>query len=266
MHTVSALRSLWAFRSFVIGSVRRDYQLRYRSTLLGFAWTLLQPLSMILIYTLVFSHLMGARAGASASPFAYSIHLCTGIFAWGLFAEIIQRCQSVFLDNANLLKKLRFPRLTLPAIVTATALLNFSIVCLLFAAFLLFTGNLPGLGALVLVPLLGLQVLFELGLGMTLAVLNVFFRDIGPLTGLALQLWFWATPIVYPVSILPPGMLPWMKLNPMFHLIQSYQNVLAGNAVPDWQAIALVAALSLAIGLYAVGLFQRHAADMVDEL
>jgi lipopolysaccharide transport system permease protein len=246
--------------------VRRDYQLRYRSTALGFAWNLLQPLSMILIYTLVFSQLMRTRLDGTNNPFAYGIHLCAGIFAWNLFAEIIQRSQSIFLDNANLLKKQRFPRMALPVIVASTALLNFFIVLLLFIGFLLLSGNFPGIGVWTLVPLLAIQVVFSAGLGLVLGIIHVFFRDVGPLSGLALQLWFWATPIVYPASILPPWALSWMELNPMYHLTKAYQTVFLGTGTIDWKPLALLAVVSILVCGYAINLFRRHAGDIVDEL
>lgn len=266
MISAASLKAAWNFRGFVFGSVRRDYQLRYRGTVLGVLWTVLQPLAMILIYTVVFSQVMKTRLQGAEGNFAYSIHLCAGIITWGLFAEIIQRGQSVFIENANLLKKLSFPRLTLPVIVVATALLNFFIVFGLFLGFLLITGNFPGVTIFAMIPLLAVQVLFAAGLGVTLGVLNVFFRDAGQLSGLLLQFWFWATPIVYPASILPEWLKPWMNLNPMYHLMQGYQNIFVANQFPDWQNLALVAIVSTGLALYAVSLFRRHSGEMVDEL
>ena len=145
MISAPSLQAVWNFRGFVLGSVRREYQLRYRGTMLGIAWTVLQPLAMILIYTVIFTQVMKAKLPGVEGTFSYSIYLCAGIITWGLFAEIIQRSQSVFLDNANLLKKLSFPRLTLPVIVVASALLNFSIIFGLFMLFLLVTGTVPAL-------------------------------------------------------------------------------------------------------------------------
>jgi lipopolysaccharide transport system permease protein len=266
MIRAASLKAVWTFRGFVLGSVRRDYQLRYRGAMLGIAWTVLQPLAMILIYTVVFSQVMKVRLPGVESNFAYSIHLCAGIITWGLFAEIIQRSQSVFLDNANLLKKLSFPRPTLPVIVVFTALLNFSIIFGLFLCFLLLTSNFHGLTILAMIPLLAVQVLFAVGLGVTLGVLNVFFRDVGQLSGLLLQFWFWATPIVYPASILPEWLRPWMNLNPMYHLMQGYQNIFVANQWPDWQNLALLALFSIGLAMYAINLYRRHAGEIVDEL
>jgi len=266
MISAGSLKSVWAFRGFVLGSVRREYQVRYRGTMLGIAWTVLQPLAMILVYTVVFSQVMKTKLYGIESDFAYSIHLCAGVITWGLFAEIIQRSQSVFIDNANLIKKLSFPRLTLPVIVVATALLNFSIVFGLFLIFLLITGNFPGLVILATLPLLAVQVLFAAALGVTLGVLNVFFRDASQLSGLLLQFWFWATPIVYPASILPEWLKPWMNLNPMYHLVLGYQNIFVAGKAPNWLSLALLTLVAMGLAIYAISLFRRHAGEIVDEL
>lgn len=266
MITSSSLNAVWNFRGFILGSVRREFQLRYRGTMLGIAWTVLQPLSMIIVYTVIFSQVMKAKLPGLEGTFSYSIYLCAGIITWGLFAEIIQRSQSVFIDNANLLKKLSFPRLTLPIVVVATALLNFVIIFSLFMAFLLITDTLPGVAILAILPLLTVQVLFAVGLGITLGVLNVFFRDVGQLSNVVLQLWFWATPIVYPASILPEWIMPLMNLNPMYHLMQGYQGVFVAAQWPDWDILGLFALGSLLLVLYAFSLFRRHAGEIVDEL
>lgn len=266
MISAASLKAVWNFRGFVFGSVRREFQLRYRGTMLGIAWPVLQPLAMILIYTVIFSQVMKAKLHGVEGDFAYSIYLCAGIITWGLFYEIIQRSQSVFLDNANLLKKLCFPRLALPVIVVATALLNFSIVFGIFLIFLLITGNFPGMAIIAMVPLLAVQVLLAVGFGVTLGVLNVFFRDIGQLSGVLLQFWFWATPIVYIASILPEWLRPWMNLNPMYHIMQGYQNIFVANQWPDWQNLALLTLFSMGLATYAVYFFRRHAGEIVDEL
>ena len=266
MIRAASLKAVWNFRGFVLGSVRRDYQLRYRGTVLGIVWILLQPLAMIFVYTIVFSQVMKPKFDGLEGEFAYSIYLCTGIIVWNLFAEIIQRTQSVFLDNANLLKKISFPRLTLPVIVVVTALLNFVIVFGVFLLFLIITGNQPGSVFFSMIPLLVILVSFAAALGVTIGVLNVFFRDAGQLSSLLLQLWFWGTPIVYPVSILPDWLRPWMSINPMYHLIQACQNILVFHRLPDWQDLLLLGFISVGLSIYALRFFRRHVDELVDEL
>src|SRR5690606_8578362 len=114
------------YRGFIVSSVKREFQLKYRNSMLGAAWAVLQPLSMILVYTIIFSQIMRARLPGVESSFGYSIYLCAGVLSWGLFTEISSRSVNMFLDNANLLKKLSFPRLCLPVTLVSTALVNFA--------------------------------------------------------------------------------------------------------------------------------------------
>jgi len=260
------LKALWAYRGFVLGSVKREFQSRYQNSLLGAAWTVLNPLAMIIVYTVIFSQVMRARLPGVDSTFAYSIYLCAGVLTWGLFAEISSRAQTVFIENANLLKKLTFPRMSLPVTVVTNALVNFAIVFSLFTLFLVATGNFPGWVFLGLLPVLALMVLFAIGLGVTLGILNVFFRDIGQFFTIFLQFWFWLTPIVYPVSIIPEPLARYVGLNPMARLIGACQDILVHGRWPDWWRllpVLLLAALLCALGLR---LFRKHSGELVDEL
>ena len=173
------LRGIWSYRGFILGSVKREFQSKYRNSMLGAAWTVLNPLAMIIVYTVIFSQIMRAKLPGIDSTFAYSIYLCAGVLTWGLFAEITGRCQNIFLENANLIKKLSFPRICLPAIVILSAGLNFLIIFNLFTFFLILSGNFPGWVFLAVFPVLAVQIVFSVGLGIILGVLNVFFRDVG---------------------------------------------------------------------------------------
>ena len=260
------LRALYNYRGFILGSVQREFQSKYSNSILGAAWNVINPLAMILVYTLIFAKMMKSRLPGEDSEFAFSIYLCAGILTWGLFAEIAGRAQTVFLENANLLKKISFPRLCLPTIVVLNALLNFGIVFSVFTAFLIATGNFPGIVFLGVFPLLLIQIAFSIGLGITLGVLNVFFRDVGQFFGVVLQFWFWLTPIVYSASILPEGMASAMAYNPMAGLISGYHAIFLKAQWPDWSSLWFVTVLSIIICGVGLRLFRRNAGEMVDEL
>ena len=151
---LSLPRAAWQFRGFILGSVKREFQARYQNSLLGALWTVINPLAMILVYTLVFSQLMKARLPGVDNGLAYSIHLCAGILTWGFFSEMIGKGQAMFLENARLLKKLSFPRICLPIVVLLNASLNFAIIFGLFIGFLLLSGNFPGWVILGVVPVI----------------------------------------------------------------------------------------------------------------
>jgi lipopolysaccharide transport system permease protein len=260
------LRGLWHYRGFVLGSVQREFQSKYRNTMLGAAWTVLSPLAMILVYTLIFAQVMQNRLPGDSSPYGYSIYLCAGVLAWGMFAEITSRGQGMFLEQANLLKKISFPRACLPLIVVLNALVNFAIIFGLFTVFLLLSGQFPGAVFFLLLPVLALQVLLAIGLGLVLGVLNVFFRDVGQFFQIFIQFWFWFTPIVYPASILPPPVRAMLVWNPMAAVIQSYQTILVNGRAPDWASLLPAAALALLLCLLGMQLFRKRAGEMVDEL
>jgi len=266
MIATSTAAAVWRYRGFILGSVKREFQARYRGSMLGSAWNVLNPLAMIAVYTIVFSQLMRARLPGVDSTFAYSIYLCAGILSWGLFTEIVSRGQNVFLENANLIKKLSFPRICLPVVVVLSAALNFAIIFGLFTAFLLATHNFPGMVYVALLPVLVVQVAFSIGLGVILGVLNVFFRDVGQFFGIVLQFWFWLTPIVYSQSILPEAVRPLMAWNPMAPIVTAYQDVLVNAAWPRWASLWPVTVMALVLCLFAVRLFLKRSGEMVDEL
>ena len=263
---MSFLRHLYHYRGFIMGSVKREFQSKYQNSLLGIAWAVLQPLAMILVYTLIFSSIMRARLPGVETAYGYSIYLCAGIITWGLFAEIAGRSQTIFLDNAGLIKKLSFPRLCLPIIVVCSAVINFGIIFSLFVVFLLVSGNFPGWAFFSIFPVLAIQVIFAVGLGVSLGVLNVFFRDVGQLFTVVLQFWFWLTPIVYPLSILPERFHGLMALNPMAGLVASYQGILVHGQLPDWSSLVLPAVAGILLCICGLYLFRKHGDDMVDEL
>jgi len=261
------LQTLWTYRGFVAGSVRREFQSKYRNSILGATWMIINPLSMILVYTLIFAQVMRAKLPGVDSTFAYSIYLCAGTLTWGLFSEIIGRGQNVFLENANLIKKLSFPRICLPVIVVLNASLNFSIIFALFVCFLVISGNFPGWPFLGVIPVLAVQVVFSVGLATILGVLNVFFRDVGQFIGIVLQFWFWLTPIVYPATILPEAVRnPLIMWNPMAPVIAAYQTILVNAQWPDWESLTFAAILGPVLCAFGLSLFRRHSGELVDEL
>ena len=260
------LAGVWAYRGFITGSVKREFQSKYRNSLLGAAWTVLNPLAMIVVYTIIFSSVMGNRLPGRPSGFGYSIYLCAGLLTWGLFAEITGRGQNVFLENANLIKKLSFPRICLPIIVVLNALVNFAIVFGLFTGFLVISGNFPGWVYLALAPVLLAQIVFAIGLGMVLGVLNVFFRDVGQFFGILLQFWFWFTPVVYVSSALPPAIAKLLVLNPMAAVVQAHQGILLGGQLPEWSSLLPVTLIGLAACVFGMRLFRKRSGEMVDEL
>lgn len=263
---MSLIRQLWRARSFIAGSVQRDFQAKYQKSLLGAGWAVVNPLAMILIYTLVFSQIMQARLAGVQGPFAYGIFLCAGLLTWGFFVDITMRFQNVFVANANLIKKINFPQTCLPMIALLGACIDFLIVFGLFGLFLLVSGSFPGWVFVAMLPLLLLLIVFAASLGLLLGSLNVFVRDIGQLFGLCLTFWFWLTPIVYPPNILPSWVQPWLLLNPMAPLMNGFQSVIAYGVWPTWFELLPLMLMTMALAILATRVYQKLAPQMADEL
>lgn len=260
------LQALWAYRAFILGMVVRDFRGRYLGSVLGASWALLNPIAQILIYTVVFSHVMRARLPNVQDPLAYSLYLCAGLLTWNYFVEVLQRSQTVFLEQANMLKKVSFPRVTLPSYVFLSATVNFVIVWGLFLGFLLVSGRWPGWVLLALVPLLLVQQVLAAGLGLVLGVMNVFFRDVGQAVAVGLQFWFWLTPIVYPVDAVPEALRAVIAWNPLYPLIASYQHIVVEHEWPAWPDLWVVALAAVTVAVLSDAMFRRLAGPMVDEL
>ena len=260
------LRDVWSFRDFVLGSVKREFQSRYQGTQFGAFWIIAHPLAMIIVYTVIFAEIMRASLPGHASKFAYGIYLCAGVLTWGLFTEMLGRCVNIFVENGNLLKKGHFPKLCLPIIVIASSLLHFAIVMALFFLFLAFTGNFPGWVVFSALPVLAVQVAFTVGLGIFLATINVFYRDVNQSISVILQFWFWLTPIVYSPVILPSFARDILGWNPMWPLVHAYHRVFLDRQIPDWGTLLYPACLSavfIVLGFYA---FYKLQGEIVDEL
>ena len=263
---IDALRLLWHYRRFILGSVAREFRSRYTNTLFGSVWLLLAPFAMILVYTIVFSQVMRARLPGSLGPFDYSIYLCAGLLPWQWFTELISRNVGVFVDHGGLLKKSSFPRLALPVISFIASACNFALIFGLFLIFLLLMGRWPGWSILGLIPLLLLQSAFAIGLGLTLGVLNVFFRDVGQAVGIVLQFWFWLTPIVYPVGTLPEWARNYLAWNPVMPLFDGYHRIFLGQGMPQWGNLIGLTALTLVLLLIAMWIYRAAQSQLVDEL
>ncbi|MBB3220859.1 ABC transporter permease [Pseudoduganella umbonata] len=260
------LQLISRYRGFIAGSVQREFQTKYRNSILGAAWTVLNPLAMIVVYTVIFSQVMRSRLPDTNAEFAYSIYLCAGVLSWGLFSEIASRAQTMFIENAGLIKKISFPRICLPIIVVANAGINFGIIFGLFTVFLVLSGNFPGLPYVALVPVYLVMVAFAIGLGIILGVLNVFFRDVGQFFAILLQFWFWFTPVVYPVTVLPEHIRDLLRWNPMAPVIGAAQDILVRHRWPDWSTLWPVALVALLLCMLAMHLFRKRAGEMVDQL
>jgi lipopolysaccharide transport system permease protein len=263
---MSFLNSLFLYKNFIYTSIKNDFFIRFAQSKLGALWMIINPLSQALIYALILSKVLGSKLPGLSSDFAYSLYLLAGISAWSLFSEIISRCTTLFIQNGNLLKKISFPRITLPAIAVGSCIVNFllliSAVICVFVAF----GKFPTFYFLYLIPMAFLVVILGSAIGLILGVFNVFLRDIEQVVPIILQMLFWMTPIVYPISIISDDLQAILAYNPLLPLVTGFQQVMVYDQPPDLLDLGPLLLISLVISGIALVLFRRASAEMVDVL
>ena len=260
------LSSIWRYRFFIYSSIKTELRVRFIRSRLGGMWMILHPLAQVILFAFVLSTVMAAKLPGITNKYAYSIYLMSGILGWSLFTEILTRSVSVFVNNGNLIKKMVFPKITLPLIVVGSALANN--ILLFFAILVIFglLGHWPGASLIWLPVLILINAALALGIGLALGVVNVFARDIDQMVPVAMQFLFWATPIVYMTSIIPVRYRPWLALNPLSALVSGYQNILLYDKAPDVVVIGILTLVALGLLLVTMWLFRKASPEMVDML
>jgi lipopolysaccharide transport system permease protein len=259
-------RSAWSYRFFITSSIKTEFRLRFIRSKLGGLWMILNPLAQVLIFAFVLSAVLSSKLPGIDNQYAYAIYLMAGTLGWSLFTEIVNRCLVLFIENGNIIKKLSFPKITLPLIVVGSALVN---NLLLLISILLIFGILghPPSAALIWLPLLMvITVAFAVGLGLVLGVLNVFIRDIGQVVPVAMQFLFWLTPVVYMVNVIPEQYRSWLSLNPLIPIVTGYQDVLLYDRAPNWVGLGETACITVALLFLSLWIFRKASPELVDQL
>jgi lipopolysaccharide transport system permease protein len=252
----SITRSLTAFgryRHLLWNLVLKDLKLKYRGSVIGFVWSLANPLVMVAVYTFAFTRIMPVGAPQ------YVFYLMLGLLSWTFFASSAAMSTSAIADNGGLLKSVWFPRAILPTATVLFNLVQYALTVMVFIPILLAWYDVPLALPMLLFPVfVGLQALMTIGLALVLATGTTFFRDIRHLTDVALAVLFWATPIVYETSRLSPRLQQLVLLSPMTPFVTAYHEIFYYRRWPDtgvWLTTAGYAALALALGLW---LIVRH--------
>lgn len=260
------LRSLWQYRHFVLSSIQNEFISRFARSKLGGLWIIINPLSQVLIYALILSNVLAAKIPGVENKYNYAIYLMAGLLAWTLFSEIITRCLNLFIVHSDLMKKMSFPRITLPTIVIGSCLLNNILLIISVLGVFALLGHQFSMVMLWMIPLTLLVMVLALGIGLIIGVMNVFIRDISQVIPIILQMWFWFTPIVYPESIIPESYRHLLNLNPMYPIISTYHQVLVYNKAPQFDSLIVVSVIAIVLMLFSLFLFRRASAEIVDVL
>lgn len=258
-----SLRRAYAARELLLTFAQRDLMVRYRQTLLGVLWAVVPPVTLMVIFTVVFSRL--ARMPSDGIP--YPIFSYSALLPWSFFSSAVTTAAASVVSNGMIISKTTFPRELLPWSAVMTSGVDFLVAGSVFAL-LAVIYRAPVTPALLWLPaLLVVQLLFTAGVALLMAAFNVYYRDVRYALPLLLQIWMYATPIVFPTSAIPAAVRPaYFLLNPMAGLVDGFRRVLARGLAPDPQATALAAGTAVVVFVLCYRLFKRLEREFVDVL
>ncbi len=246
------LAELWRYRELLYFLVWRDVKVRYKQTVLGAGWAIIQPVCTMVIFSVIF----GSFAKIPSDGVPYPIFVFAAILPWAFFSEAVSQASLGLVAQANLLKKVYFPRLLLPTASAGLGLVDFVVRFGVYAGIMLWSAHLPGPSVLLLPVLILLTTLLALGVGMFLSGLTVVYRDFRTVVPFLLQAWMHISPVVFPLSLVPEKYRWIMLLNPMTGIIGGFRSVLLNQPL-DWTALAASTVLTIAILLFGVSNFHR---------
>lgn len=241
-------------RTFVVNDIRK----RYVGSMMGFFWTVVQPLIELVTYTFVFTVILLVRFEEQYDTWTNALYLFCGMIAWLSFSESLTRSVGVIRENAHLIKKLSFP----PSVLCAQVVLSegFSALVrfvMLFVAALLVRDQLAP-HAILFLPVLALQLLFTMGLSMLLATTQVYFKDTAHILAPVLMIWMFITPIFYPASLFPKQFAPVLMLNPLSHLVGIYRELILNGVFPQWGSVLIFTTMAVTTFVLGAVTFHRH--------
>ena len=270
---VQELRRVWQYRALIANFAERELKSKYKRSLLGWTWSLINPAATLLIYTVVFSTIFRAEppVAGNGTLTSYTVYLFIALIMWNFFAGVVNTSQAALIGAGPLLKKIYFPPFAPVLGNGISVLVQTGIELLVLLVLLLVLVNISWT-VLLVVPLVALLAVFSLGVGLVFSLLNVYYRDIGYLVSLGLQLAFYATPVLYPPDLIPDvtsSGIPAkaiLQLNPMYHYVQAARDLLWHLSVPtagEWLLLLVMSVVSFGIGWL---VFHSRARDVSEEL
>lgn len=259
--TALDLRELWNGRELLYFLIWRDVKVRYKQTLLGAAWAIIQPLFAMIVFSLFF----GRLAGVPSNGLPYPLFAYAGLLPWTFFSNAVTASGNSLVGSAHLITKVYFPRIAIPTAAVAAGLVDFAIASLLLIPLMLYFNVRPGLGLLLTLPLMALTALLALGVGLWISAWNVRYRDLRYALPFFIQLWLFVSPVIYPTSMIPERWRPWLALNPLTGLIEAYRAAVFGRPC-DLLAFLIavgITALVLVLAARAFARMEQTFADLV---
>jgi lipopolysaccharide transport system permease protein len=255
------LHNLWAYRELLYFLIWRDVKVRYKQTLLGVAWAILQPLVMIVIFTLIF----GRVAGLPSDGIPYALFAYAGVVTWTFFSSAVAKSGNSLVGSAHLITKVYFPRMMIPAAAVCAAVVDLVLAFVVLVPLMLYYGVMPKWQIMAIFPVIGMLILLGFGVGMWMSALNVKYRDVGFVIPFVIQIWMFLSPVIYPSSALPPKFRIIMMFNPVSGIIEASRSALFGLPF-NWLAILIsgvITLLTLACAAFWFRRMEREFADVV---
>jgi len=254
------LHELWDYRDLLYFLIWRDVKVRYKQTAIGVIWAIVQPLVTMLIFTVVFRKF----ANVPSDGLPYSVFAYTALLPWNLFAGALTRSSTSVVGEAHLISKVYFPRLIVPLSATISGLIDFVVAFVILLTMMMWFGIFPTWAVLSLPLFLLLALSTALAVGLWLSALNVKYRDVGHTIPLLTQLWMFASPVAYPISLVPSEWRLLYSINPMVGVIEGFRWSLLGKEQPDFLVIAVSATVVMAILFSGVFYFKRMERTFAD--
>jgi lipopolysaccharide transport system permease protein len=245
-------RELWQYREMLYFLAWRDIKVRYKQTVLGAAWAVLQPVMSMVVFTIFFNRLAGIRV----EGVAYPIFNFSGLLPWFLFSGLMSSAAGSLIGNERLVTKVYFPRLIIPSSAVGVGLADFGMAFLVLAGMMVYYKVQVGLGLLLLPVLLVLIVLTGLGVGLVFCTLNVEYRDFKYVVPFLTQLWMFVSPVVYPANLVPEPYRGLYGLNPMAGLIEAFRAAILGRPMP-WDLLETSVIVGGVVFLVGIAYFRR---------
>ncbi|MGH9871109.1 MAG: ABC transporter permease [Pyrinomonadaceae bacterium] len=253
------LSELWSFRELLYFLTLRDVKVRYKQTLMGLAWVIIQPLTTMLIFTLVFNRFVHLNAG----PLPYPLFALSGLLLWLFFANAVTNSTHSLVSNSNLITKVYFPRLFIPAASVGAGVVDLGVSFLLLIAMSIYYGVTITVNILLLPLFIVLMTLLALGVGLLFAAFTVKYRDLRHALPFIIQLWMFASPVIYPVSVVPDKWKWLVTINPVAGIIEGFRASLTGQPF-NWLQVSVSAAITLVLLLGSVYVFRRFEDTFAD--
>jgi lipopolysaccharide transport system permease protein len=253
------LSELWSYRELLYFLTLRDIKVRYKQTLMGVAWVIIQPLTTMLIFTLVFNRFVRLDAGS----LPYPLFALSGLLLWLFFANAVTNSTHSLISNANLITKVYFPRMFIPAASVAAGVVDLLVAFLLLIVMVFYYGITLTSNLLLLPLFILMMTLLALGVGLLSAALTVKYRDLRHALPFIIQLWMFASPVIYPASIVPTGWKWLLTINPAAGIIEGFRASLAGDAF-NWKQVGISAVITSVLVVCSVYVFRRFEDTFAD--